>query len=153
MKRNAYLLCVVIILGALMISGCSSKKQTGPVEHQQLTWHEKRDKPFGTFDYPKITENEAFDLLENKFKVKIPKFISQVKGMLQNDVMTEGVQTGVSEYTMYASSVELKVRAYYPLNEGNELSVFALVDLKYSFNKEKKRSPIDFAKSFNDNLR
>lgn len=39
---------------------------------------------------------------------------------------------------MYASSVELKVRAYYPLNEGNELSVFALVDLKYSFNKEKK---------------
>lgn len=138
MKKKSYLFFVAIIVCVISVSACSSKKQTSAVEHQQVTWHEKREKPFGTFDYPEITEKEAFDLLKNKFNVHVPNFVQEVKEMLKTDVKTKGMEEGDPEYTMYASGDELKARAYYPINDGDELRVFALVDLKYSYNKEKK---------------
>lgn len=137
MKKS--ILCVVSLITCVVsISGCFFKKEAAKVEHQQLIWHDSREKPFGTFDYPKITEKEAFDLLKTKFDVKVPSLIFKVKEMLIEDVGTKTMQIDEPEYTMYASGDELKMRAYYPLNEDNELRVFALVDLKYSFNKEKK---------------
>ncbi|WP_086312453.1 hypothetical protein A5821_000149 [Enterococcus sp. 7F3_DIV0205] len=138
MKKKAFLFTLTILLGLSIISACSSKKQATKVEHQKLTWHEAREKPFGTFDYPKITEKEALTTLENKFKVRVPSLIEQTKEMLKNDVSIQGMVEGAPEYTMYASGDELKVRGYYPLNEGPELKVFALIDLKYTFDKEKK---------------
>lgn len=147
MKKTVLLFVTIVCF--LSISGCFAKKQTTEteVEHQQLLWHNKREKPFGTFDYPKITEKEATDLLENKFKVNSPKLMSQVKVLLKEEVATEGMQTGEPEYTMYATGDELKIRAYFPLNEGEELRVFALVDLKYTYNKEQQEVRLN-AQSF-----
>lgn len=140
MKNKSFLSLLMIIFCVISIVGCSQKKPKVKVEHQQLTWHEAREKPFGMFDYPKVTEKEGLDLLKNKFNVKVPKLIQQVKELLKDEVAVEGMLLGDPEYTLYATGDELKARAYYSLNEGTELIVFVLVDLKYTFNKEKKEA-------------
>ncbi|GGC78365.1 hypothetical protein GCM10011573_05070 [Enterococcus wangshanyuanii] len=138
MKQRNYLFLLALFICLLPVSGCSGKNNAAKVEHQQLIWHEQQEKPFGTFDYPEISEDEALDLLKNKFEVKIPAIIQQTKKLFDEQIITADLEIKKAEYSLYASGNDLLVRGYYPVFKGEELVVFALVDLKYSFDKEQK---------------
>jgi hypothetical protein len=134
--RKPFLVFLLLALGLISI-GCTRKQTTG--EHQQFVWHEKRTKPFGRFDYEKITEKAAFDVMENKFALNVPTFVEEVKSLLKKKVAAENMSVGKAEYTMYAAGEEFKVRGFYPVYENNTMRAFALIDLKYEFSKEKKQ--------------
>jgi hypothetical protein len=138
MSKKKYLFSLGLLICFLLVVGCSKKSQSTEIAHQQLIWHEKREKPFGTFDYPEISEGEALDLLKTKFNVKIPEIIEQTKQLFEQKIITSEVEEKAPEYTLYATGDELLVRGYYPVYKGEEVNVFALIDLKYSFDKEQK---------------
>lgn len=138
MKNKTILLLVFLCCFSVMLGACSEKKEDAKIEHQHLTWHDGREKPFGSFDYPEITEEKALDLLKNKFNVKVPLLVQQVKELLKNEVAADQMKEGNVEYTMYVSGDEILLRGYYPLNQGETIRAFALIDLKYSYIKEKK---------------
>ncbi|MDA9472119.1 hypothetical protein [Enterococcus sp. 5H] len=140
MRKNFYLILLALFIGVLLVASCSSENQTTEIAHQQLSWHKQREKPFGTFDYPEISEDEALDLLQNKFSVKVPQIIQQTKHLFDEKITTKELEEKKAEYTLYASGNELLVRGYYPIYKGEELVVFALIDLKYSFDPEKKEA-------------
>ncbi|MCA5011843.1 MULTISPECIES: hypothetical protein [unclassified Enterococcus] len=138
MKHKNYLFILALFICLLLAAGCSGKNNAAEVEHQQLIWQKQREKPFGTFDYPEISEDEALDLLKNKFEVKVPEIIPQTKKLFDEKIITTNLEAKKVEYSLYASGNDLLVRGYYPVYKGEELIVFALIDLKYSFDKEQK---------------
>ncbi|WP_207696614.1 hypothetical protein DOK67_0002327 [Enterococcus sp. DIV0212c] len=139
MKRN-YRKILVLALIIVGISGCSSKTaETIDTSQQHLIWHDEREKAFGMFDYPKISEREAIDLLTNKFQVKLPAFLEQTKQMFQEEILTSSIQEAEPEYSIFARGDQLQIRGFYPFNHQNELAVFAYIDLVYKFDKENKQ--------------
>ncbi|OTN89916.1 hypothetical protein A5819_002414 [Enterococcus sp. 7E2_DIV0204] len=136
-KKRTLFLCATMIL-LLIISACSANKKTTSIEHEQLLWHDTREKPFGRFDYPNISKEEGLSLLKDKFKVKVPDMIAQAEALMEKEVATDGVKPGDSEYTLYAEGDELRIQGYYPFSKESQLETVAAVEFTYLFRREEK---------------
>ncbi|OJG68043.1 hypothetical protein RV09_GL002154 [Enterococcus moraviensis] len=122
----------------LIVSACSVNKKTAAIEHEQLLWHETREKPFGRFDYPKISKKEGLSLLKNKFNVKVPDMITQAETLMEKEVVTDEVKADDPEYTLYAEGDELRIQGYYPFSKENQLETVAMVEFTYLYTREEK---------------
>lgn len=136
-KRTGLSFCVTIIF-LLGVSACSDKKKDVSIEHERVIWHETREKPFGRFDYPKISREEGISLLKDKFKVKVPDMISQAESLMDKEVVTAEVKADKPEYTIFAEGDELRIHGYYPFMKEDQLEMTVVVEFTYLFTREEK---------------
>ncbi|MGM0219258.1 hypothetical protein [Enterococcus sp. AZ126] len=134
-KGTLFCLATIVLFG---LSACSDNQKDISIEQEQFIWHETREKPFGQFDYPKISKNEGLSLLKDKFKLKVPTLIAQSETLMEKELVTDEVKADTPEYTLYAEGDELRIKGYYPLVKGDQLEAIVAIEFSYQFNQKEK---------------
>ncbi|WP_430603141.1 hypothetical protein IGJ02_000497 [Enterococcus sp. DIV0724b] len=143
MTERKQLLRVVILITLLGIVGCKKAERYAQFsnEDQAMSWSEEREKTFGDYDYTKIkTEKDAFDILQDKYKVLIPTYYKEMNKTLSNNLTSKTVQLKGTNYAIFARNKELDFQAVSSFYRGNELQAFSEINLKYVYSLEKKEA-------------
>lgn len=138
MKKKFILLFLVVVT---LMTACSDKKQTGetaaknklPKNEESLTWWSDRTKPFGSLDYPAISEKEALDLMANKFKLKVPDYFDEAKKIVEKNLIFEGTQRE-EVHSIFTEGDNLVFTTLIQANDSqnNHLS-YAKIELRYEY--------------------
>lgn len=134
MKKKIILL---LLITATLMSACTMNKETKSSlanNEEKFTWWSDRDKAFGNFEYPTISEEEAMKLMKNKFKLKIPDFFSKAKKMTEKNLVIANAQLDKGVYSIFATGDEVLLSGMIRVKDslGNDLS-YAKIELKYQY--------------------
>ncbi|MHC5228306.1 hypothetical protein ACYSNW_08520 [Enterococcus sp. LJL99] len=144
MRKKTFFIGIIASVLLFTLIGCTNKIKTQDVEHQKLLWRETREKPFGRFDYPQLTEQEALDLMKTKFNLKVSNFAEKTEELLKKELITLDLNEEAKEYSLYATGDELKLVGYYPMDLERKPVVTASIVSEYKFDKENKEVRLTF---------
>lgn len=121
-----------------VFSGCSKagKYDDFSKEDQALSWQAERKQTFGNSDYSKIaTEKEAFQLVEEKYKLHIPAYYEETKKLIANEIPSDTVKPGETVYAVFARNKELNFQTRYTFYKEEELQIVSEVTLNYEYSE------------------
>ncbi|MGX7265067.1 hypothetical protein [Enterococcus crotali] len=134
MKKKLILL---LLITTTLMSACAmdkEKKSSLTANEEKFTWWVDRDKAFGNFEYPAISEKEAMELMKNKFNLKIPDFFSEAKKIAEKTLVSDGTELDVGVYSIFVTGDEVLFSGMIRMKDssGHYLS-YAKIELKYQY--------------------
>ncbi|EOH98234.1 hypothetical protein UAW_01415 [Enterococcus haemoperoxidus ATCC BAA-382] len=134
---------IVLLLPLLFLTACNGITEQQPAStanhkldksEQKFAWWEDRKTPFGDFEYRKISEKEAQELMDKKFKVTIPDNINAAKKLIAEDLAIEGSEKEADTYSIYSSENTLAFSCFvkYKNKAGKYLS-YGEINLTYNY--------------------
>ncbi|OJG74781.1 hypothetical protein RV12_GL002198 [Enterococcus quebecensis] len=89
------------------------------------------------------TEEEAFKVLKNKYKVAIPPYYEQAKKLVAKDITTDAVQPGETKYLILARDKEVEFRTVYTFYQEEKLQTMAVINFYYTFSSDAKKARLE----------
>ncbi|MGX7150136.1 hypothetical protein [Enterococcus ureasiticus] len=135
-KKQKKLISILIVGLVWVFVGCSkpSIHEKLSKDDQTLSYISEREKNFNNADYLDLkTEDEALEIVKDKYKLSIPKSYEQFKEVLTRTFDSEGVEAGESKYSVFSKDGELEFRTIYPFYEKEKLRFITRVSLIYEF--------------------
>lgn len=142
MKKMVRIVSTFLLL--LALSGCAASNghDTLNAKDKPLTWQEKKEKPFGKFEYRKLDEAEAKKLLTDKFLVELPQYYEDINIVFNKHFETEASKLEPIEYSITTNGENLYFRAINRYSQNEELKIFTYIDFEYQFDREKKQATL-----------
>ncbi|MGX7149942.1 hypothetical protein [Enterococcus ureasiticus] len=139
MSKRKSMMGILTLMLLFVFSGCSKAGRYDDFtkEEQALSFQTKRKQTFGNSDYSKIaTEKEAFQLVEEKYKLGIPAYYEETKELIANEIPSDTVKPGETLYAVFARNKELNFQTRYTFYKEEELQVVSEVSLNYEYSEE-----------------
>ncbi|MBM7687469.1 hypothetical protein BCR24_07510 [Enterococcus ureilyticus] len=134
MKKKILFLLFTLIA----VSGCSKANghTTLNALDKPLAWQEKREKPFGKYDYGMLDEQKFNKLLKEKFEVSLPKYYKDMTITFTKNFVTEEVYAEQPDYFITAQGETLYLKIVSQYKETQELVLYTTMEFEYVFDRE-----------------
>ncbi|MGX7265620.1 hypothetical protein [Enterococcus crotali] len=140
MKQAKIVLMLLPLLFLTACNGTSEKQPESTANHkldkseQKFAWWGDRKTPFGDFEYVNISEKEAHELMENKFKLTIPETVNSAKKLITEDLVFEESEKESDSYSLFTSENMLEFSCFvkYKNKAGKYLS-YGEIKLTYNY--------------------
>ncbi|PZL72804.1 hypothetical protein CI088_09920 [Enterococcus plantarum] len=145
MSKNKKIIGMIVCSFVLTIAlaGCTKPERYEQFSKtdQSLSWTNKRERSFGDSDYSNLkTEDEAFDLLKDKYQLSIPTYYEDTKKLVNQMIPTKNIKAGENKYSVFARNKKLEFKTIYPFYKEKELELFAEVNLNYEYSVDQKQA-------------